>query len=258
MNSIDVVNEAFEKMAGVKEELGMVTSKASRVLGGKDFRAAVKDARTTGKAYRAVKGEKGKVVDSAYNYAKGLAKNVHAGARNKALKEGAKTYGARVAVAAPLVGAGALALKKKDKEKTAFDIVNDAFEKQAGVKEGLKSFGNTLKGKNVADAVENLNIVKGVQKGYESAYGAAKKGLNDKIRRNAVPGTINAHKDAFNAAKEGLSNMGKATSRLTKEVAFQKRKTLAARAGVGAGVGATAIGAGALATRKKKEQQSID
>lgn len=113
----DIVVEAFEKNAGFRED--------------------VKNLRTAQKAYRAVKKEKG-VVDSAREQALRYAKAARDTAFEDARKSGVNAVKKRavpIAVGAGAVGTGAGAYgiyrhnKKKKEEKTAYDIVVDAFEK---------------------------------------------------------------------------------------------------------------------------------
>ena len=115
----DIVVEAFEKNAGFRED--------------------VKNLRTAQKAYRAVKKEKG-VVNSAREQALRYAKAARDTAFEDARKSGVNAVKKRavpIAVGAGAVGAGAGAYgiyrhnKKKKEEKTAYDIVVDAFEKMA-------------------------------------------------------------------------------------------------------------------------------
>lgn len=117
-NAFDIVNDRFEKIAGLKD-----------VLTGKNIRTAIND----------VKG--GKAVLN--NFQKNL-KHIEPGARQatkeaigvmtkdlgrlkgRALKEGAKTVGA---YATPIAAGayGVNKLKKKQEEKTASEIVNEIF-----------------------------------------------------------------------------------------------------------------------------------
>ena len=117
--ALDIVVDAFEKNAGFRED--------------------VKNLRTAQKAYKAVKKEKG-VVDSAREQALRYAKAARDTAFEDTRKSGVNAVKKRavpIAVGAGAVGAGAGAYgiyrhnKKKKEEKTAYDIVVDAFEKMA-------------------------------------------------------------------------------------------------------------------------------
>ena len=116
--ALDIVVDAFEKNAGFRED--------------------VKNLRTAQKAYRAVKKEKG-VVNSARERALRYAKAARDTAFEDARKSGANAVKKRavpIAVGAGALGAGAIGYgvskpNTKKKEKTAYDIVVDAFEKIA-------------------------------------------------------------------------------------------------------------------------------
>ena len=114
--ALDIVVDAFEKNAGFRED--------------------VKNLRTAQKAYRAVKKEKG-VVDSAKKQALRYAKAARDTAFEDARKSGVNAVKKRaipIGIGAGTVGAGAIGYgaykhNKNKKEKTAYDIVIDSFEK---------------------------------------------------------------------------------------------------------------------------------
>ena len=116
--ALDIVVDAFEKNAGFRED--------------------VKNLRTAQKAYRAVKKEKG-VVNSAREQALRYAKAARDTAFEDARKSGVNAVKKRavpIGIGAGTVGAGAIGYgaykhNKNKKEKTAYDIVIDAFEKMA-------------------------------------------------------------------------------------------------------------------------------
>lgn len=160
-------------------------------------------------------------------------------ATKKLNKERLKVTGARVGTAGA-IGGGALALSNKNNDKTASDIVNESFDKIAGVKEignkikkGVKRYGNLVTGKSVKAKV------KGQDKAYDRFYRL--KTNFDVAKQSSKTG-----KDYLkyrNLEKKTLGKMQKEIDLSNKDVNKELVKTTLARIPVAYGAG-NAIGAG--------------
>lgn len=120
--AFDLVNDTFEKIAGVKE-----------VLTGKNISNAIKDVKGGSAVFNNFKKNLKFIEPSARQATREaigvMGKDLNR-LKGRVVKEGAKTVGA-YAGAGALAGTGIKALKKKKEEKTAFDIVHETFEKIA-------------------------------------------------------------------------------------------------------------------------------
>lgn len=132
----------FEKKAGVKDLFGAAKDvKHSKTMLNKMKDLAVEGAKKGNRSYGDMAGAGINEYEKALDFSKAM------------LRHEAKKVGKGVAIGAgataAIGGTGAVLKKRKgNNEKTAFDIVDETFDKVAGI----KNFGKVLTGKNVANA----------------------------------------------------------------------------------------------------------
>lgn len=146
--AFNLVNDTFEKVAGLKE-----------VLTGKNIKQAVNDVKGGSAVLNNFKKNLKFIEPSARQSSREaigvMGKDLNR-MKGRVLKEGTKTVGTYAGTGAAAV-TGAKALVKKKEEKTAFDVVNDVFEKIAGDNSSLDYLKSKSKnGTNFNGEIKNI------------------------------------------------------------------------------------------------------
>lgn len=249
-NAFDIVNESFDKVAGLKD-----------IYTGKNIRNAIDDINVATNA--------GAFKDTI----KRLTKDKN--------KEVAKTVGAYAIPATALAGAGAYGVsklkKKKKEEKNAFDVVSESFEKMAGFRE----YADLVTGKALEKAKhmemntsrynkplkQDLSDLQGITEKLVHGENKFLRGLSKETLKN--PETHQTAKDLYQLRLNGLKDTARQVNLVNKEMVDGKalvdsvaKKQKMARLGTAAGVGALAVGAGAygvnklVKSKKRKEEKT--
>lgn len=250
-NAFDIVNESFDKVAGLKD-----------IYTGKNIRNAIDDINVATNA--------GAFKDTI----KRLTKDKN--------KEVAKTVGAYAIPATALAGAGAYGVsklkKKKKEEKNAFDVVSESFEKMAGFKEVAKNYKELITGEALEKAkhlynteerfhgplMQDLSALKGVTEDLLTGEKKFIKGLNKNMMKD--PSLVKAtkmlhdsrYKDVIDTARE-INKSNRILSKAKSNMDMVKKNQTIARAGTAGALAAIPVAYGVnklVKSKKRKEEKT--